>query len=77
MQLSDVVAEYRHCAFCGLGIRHDRAYRPDDASPWYHSEECYRFSLTYPDLVARLRAEGPARPDAHQDGPAHQDEPGR
>ena len=55
MQLSDVVSEYAYCAFCGVGLRHDTAYRPDPASPRYHSRECYEFSLGYPDLVERLR----------------------
>ena len=55
MQLSDVVSEYTYCAFCGVGLRGDTAYRPDSASPRYHSRECYEFSLGYPELLERLR----------------------
>lgn len=55
MQLSDVVSEYAYCAFCGVGLRDDTAYRPDPTSPRYHSRECYEFSLGYPELLERLR----------------------
>jgi hypothetical protein len=61
MRFADVVAEYRFCAFCGMGIQPHRAFRSEPSGPWYHTEECYRFSLAYAALVERLRAEMVAR----------------
>ena len=54
MQRADVVADYHYCTFCGAGLRPERAYRPDETAGWFHSRDCYEFSLVYPDLRRRL-----------------------
>jgi hypothetical protein len=67
VQISDVTPAYEYCAFCGLGLRDDTAYRPDPGSPRYHSRECYEFSLAYPELLERLRATTAATREGDQE----------
>ena len=61
MELSDVIAEYPYCTFCGRGVRRDLAFYNADGE-MFHSRECHDFSLRYPALVRRLDPNGVARP---------------
>jgi len=52
VEFKDVFENYSKCSFCGKMLG-EQVFRPDthqrDAEQ-YHSEECYRFSLQYPEL---------------------------
>jgi len=53
VQLNDVLARYRHCSFCGRGVRSDHAF-VDDAGGLFHSAECHDYSLRYHEIRRRL-----------------------
>ena len=69
MQLSDVLADYPYCSFCGRGVRADLAFR-DEAGSLFHTRDCYEFSIEYPALIEQVMARQQDREGAPTSEPA-------